>query len=83
MFLAISRQVTDRMKCFFHAVKLTHQTYIIGHVIIITAITYGNVKGGFVVAFREGATDKQALHFNARFRPEFAVVRNAMNDKFE
>lgn len=36
-----------------------------------------------MVAFREGATDKQALHFNVRFRPEFAVVRNAMNDKLK
>ncbi|XP_037037240.1 galectin-6 [Bradysia coprophila] len=52
-----------------------------GHVIVATAIPYGNIKGGFVFAFRDGATDKQVLHFNARFRPEFTVVRNAMNDK--
>lgn len=54
-----------------------------GHVLVVTAIPYGNARGMFVVHCTEGATRKQALHFNARFDPEYVVVRNAMNDKLE
>lgn len=54
-----------------------------GHVLVVTAIPYGNARGMFVLRFTEGATRKQALHFNARFDPEYAVVRNAMHDKLE
>lgn len=50
---------------------------------IITGIPYGNSRGMFTIYFTEGVTAKQALHFNVRFDPEYAVVRNSMNDNFE
>lgn len=52
----------------------------LGHVMIITAIPFGNPRGMFIVRFTEGASKKQALHFNARFDPQYVVVRNSMND---
>lgn len=51
-----------------------------GHVIVLTGIPSGNPKGWFDISFTEGASKKQALHFNPRFQPHYAVVRNAMND---
>lgn len=54
-----------------------------GHVIVLTAIPYGNSRGFFVVRFTEGLTRKQALHFSARFEPENVVVRNSTSDKLE
>lgn len=54
-----------------------------GHVVVVTAIPYGNARGMFLVRFTEGASRRQALHFNARFDPEYVVVRNAMNEKLE
>lgn len=57
--------------------------FTFGHVIVVTAIPYGNAHGQFLIRFTEGATRKQGLHFNARFDPEYAVVRNSMSDKFE
>lgn len=47
---------------------------------IVTAIPFGNPRGMFIIRFTEGASKKQALHFNARFDPQYVVVRNAMND---
>lgn len=53
-----------------------------GRVTVITATPYGNPCGSFSIYITEGATHKQALHFNALFQSHFVVVRNAMNDKF-
>lgn len=50
---------------------------------IITGIPYGNARGMFVIRFTEGLTKKEALHFNARFDPEYVVVRNSMGDNLE
>lgn len=52
----------------------------VGHVMVITAIPFGNPRGMFAIWFTEGATKKQALNFNVRFDPHYDVVRNAMND---
>lgn len=47
---------------------------------IVTGIPSGNPKGWFELRFTEGATQKQALHFNARFEPHNIVVRNSQTD---
>lgn len=56
---------------------------VLGHVIVITGIPYGNPKGWFLFRFTESATKKEGLHFNPRFEPYYVVVRNTMNDKLE
>ncbi|XP_058128053.1 galectin-4-like [Anopheles ziemanni] len=48
-----------------------------GHVIIITAIPFGNPRGGFIIKFQENGSKKQLLHFNPRFDPYYVVVRNS------
>lgn len=53
-----------------------------GHVIIITAIPFGNPNGQFTLQFTEGATKKQAYHFQARFQPRIVAV-NSMTDSLE
>lgn len=47
---------------------------------MIKGIPYGNPKGWFLLRFTEGASKRQALHFSARFDPDFVVVRNNMNE---
>ncbi|XP_053678506.1 32 kDa beta-galactoside-binding lectin lec-3-like isoform X1 [Anopheles nili] len=48
-----------------------------GHAIIVTAIPFGNPRGGFIIKFLENGSKKQALHFNPRFDPYYVVVRNS------
>lgn len=52
----------------------------LGHVMVIMATPYGNFDGAFIIQFMERATNKQALHFKAKFDPDYVVVRRAMND---
>ncbi|XP_055617698.1 32 kDa beta-galactoside-binding lectin lec-3 [Toxorhynchites rutilus septentrionalis] len=54
-----------------------------GHVIIITAIPFGNPRGGFIIKFTENGTKRQALHFNPRFDPLYVVVRNSQTESLE
>lgn len=54
-----------------------------GHVLILTAIPFGNPRGAFILRFTEGESRKQALHLNPRFDPHYVVVRNSMNDNLE
>ncbi|XP_041764415.1 uncharacterized protein LOC121589509 [Anopheles merus] len=49
----------------------------VGHIIILTAIPYGNPRGGFILKFNENGSKRQALHFNPRFDPHYVVVRNS------
>lgn len=56
--------------------------FLPGHVIVITAIPYGNPKGMFTIRFTERETKKQALHFNVRFEHSI-IVKNSMNDNLE
>lgn len=51
-----------------------------GHVISITAIPYGNIRGNFSLCFFEGAMNKQALNFKVCFESPSMVIKNAMND---
>ncbi|ETN61127.1 galectin [Anopheles darlingi] len=51
--------------------------FVPGHVIILTAVPYGNPRGGFIIKFHENGSRKQALHFNPRFDPHYVVVRNS------
>uniref|UniRef100_A0A182J2F2 Galectin n=1 Tax=Anopheles atroparvus TaxID=41427 RepID=A0A182J2F2_ANOAO len=53
------------------------KTFLAGHVIILTAIPFGNPRGGFIIKFQENGSKKQALHFNPRFDPYYVVVRNS------
>uniref|UniRef100_A0A1Q3FNQ5 Galectin n=1 Tax=Culex tarsalis TaxID=7177 RepID=A0A1Q3FNQ5_CULTA len=57
--------------------------FLPGHVIIITAIPFGNPRGGFIIRFNENGTKKQALHLNPRFDPHYVVVRNSHTDTLE
>lgn len=56
---------------------------LVGHVIVITGIPYGNPKGWFLLKFNEAASKRQALHLSVRFDPHFVVVRNHMNERGE
>lgn len=47
---------------------------------VIGGTPSGNPQGTFTIYFTEDGTTKQALHFNARFEPIFAVIRNSMNN---
>ncbi|XP_052900004.1 32 kDa beta-galactoside-binding lectin lec-3-like [Anopheles moucheti] len=51
--------------------------FLPGHIIIVTAIPFGNPRGGFILKFNENGSKKQALHFNPRFDPYYVVVRNS------
>ncbi|XP_049287736.1 uncharacterized protein LOC125766115 isoform X1 [Anopheles funestus] len=51
--------------------------FLPGHIIILTAIPFGNPRGGFILKFNENGSKKQALHFNPRFDPHYVVVRNS------
>uniref|UniRef100_A0A182HMY2 Galectin n=2 Tax=Anopheles arabiensis TaxID=7173 RepID=A0A182HMY2_ANOAR len=51
--------------------------FLPGHIIILTAIPYGNPRGGFILKFNENGSKRQALHFNPRFDPHYVVVRNS------
>uniref|UniRef100_A0A182K9X4 Galectin n=1 Tax=Anopheles christyi TaxID=43041 RepID=A0A182K9X4_9DIPT len=51
--------------------------FLPGHIIILTAIPFGNPRGTFIVKFNENGSKKQALHFNPRFDPYYVVVRNS------
>lgn len=53
-----------------------------GHVVVITAIPYGNPNGTFIIKFTEGATYKQGFHLSARFQQKVVVV-NSMKDNLE
>lgn len=65
----------------YSEVAIDRSTYLVlGHVIVITGIPYGNPKGWFFIRFTEGASNKQAYHISVRFDPHFLVVRNSMND---
>ncbi|XP_053681766.1 32 kDa beta-galactoside-binding lectin lec-3-like [Sabethes cyaneus] len=54
-----------------------------GHVIVITAIPFGNPRGGFIIRFTENGSKRQALHFNPRFDPHYIVVRNSHTETLE
>uniref|UniRef100_A0A182Q817 Galectin n=1 Tax=Anopheles farauti TaxID=69004 RepID=A0A182Q817_9DIPT len=51
--------------------------FLPGHIIILTAIPFGNPRGSFILKFNENGSKKQALHFNPRFDPHYVVVRNS------
>lgn len=70
-------QNTDETLSFSNDVP---NVFSAGHVIIITAIPYGNPKGRFVISFYERDTKKQAFHFNPRFEPTNVVIRNSNKD---
>ncbi|XP_055523921.1 32 kDa beta-galactoside-binding lectin lec-3-like isoform X2 [Wyeomyia smithii] len=57
--------------------------FLPGHVIVITAIPFGNPRGGFIIRFTENGSKRQALHFNPRFDPHYIVVRNSHTDALE
>ncbi|KAL9694866.1 hypothetical protein quinque_014151 [Culex quinquefasciatus] len=57
--------------------------FLPGHVIIMTAIPFGNPRGGFIIRFNENGTKKQALHLNPRFDPHYVVVRNSHTDTLD
>lgn len=57
--------------------------FLPGHVIIITAIPFGNPRGRFIIRFMENGTKRQALHFNPRFDPQYQVVRNSHTETLE
>lgn len=58
----------------------TPKPFLPGHLMVITGIPYGNPKGRFTIRFCENWTNKQALHFNVRFEPDFVIVRNSMTN---
>ncbi|XP_058811288.1 32 kDa beta-galactoside-binding lectin lec-3-like isoform X2 [Topomyia yanbarensis] len=57
--------------------------FLPGHVIVITAIPFGNPRGGFIIRFMENGSKRQALHFNPRFDPHYVVVRNSHTETLE
>lgn len=69
-----------RFDWFFAFLFLTLCRSIAGHIIVITAIPYGNASGWFLLRFTDSASKRQALHFSARFDPHFVVVRTNMSE---
>ncbi|XP_058064349.1 32 kDa beta-galactoside-binding lectin lec-3-like [Anopheles bellator] len=67
-------QVSDDTTYFSNDVP---KPFLPGHVTILTAVPYGNPRGGFIIKFHENGSKKQALHFNPRFDPHYVVVRNS------
>uniref|UniRef100_A0A182PG95 Galectin n=1 Tax=Anopheles epiroticus TaxID=199890 RepID=A0A182PG95_9DIPT len=67
-------QGTDDLYYFSNDVP---KPFLPGHIIIVTAIPFGNPRGGFILKFNENGSKRQALHFNPRFDPHYVVVRNS------
>lgn len=78
-----SGKILKLIRSFNSLFFLTKQkiTNVLGHVIVITGIPYGNPKGWFLIRFNEAASKRQALHFSVRFDPYFVVIKNNMNEK--
>lgn len=70
-------QFDDKLAEFSSEVPMQIRT---GHVIVITAIPFGSPNGWFDIRLLDGASFRQAFHFNPRFGPKACVVRNAQTE---
>ncbi|XP_058442756.1 32 kDa beta-galactoside-binding lectin [Malaya genurostris] len=73
-------QLEEKFNSFSNDVP---KPFLPGHVIVITAIPFGNPRGGFIIRFMENGSKRQALHFNPRFDPHYVVVRNSHTEALE
>lgn len=69
-------QITDSNNSFSNDVP---KPFSPGHVLVITAIPFGNANGSFIIRFTQGDTKRESLHFNPRFDQK-VVVRNSHNE---